>query len=340
MVCVQASHTSPFRTLWVIGLCLSATNPVNNPALRPLRSGVAFLHVCLTKYNNPVRMIVFTSRKHLNIMESKMEIVKPVVENGIEFYCSADGTQRGISQVGCSRLCGVPESSLRLLIQGFVVRSNSVPESLEHLVGADLYLAVTSAKQAKVLDSKVVASLVAYYAFDKGNEVAKYSLSKFASMGIDRWIETVTGYTESSDSIALLNSLNATMGKMMVKLEKLERIEEETLGYRKATVTLPVLEKWMQELTDEAAAKLLAPAEETFTIKEAVNVLFPGTTFSTTMLKKLALKVSQIISGLSDRPNLKKSTPNGKGYSMQVNAYTKEQLPLIKLCLQSIMGEY
>jgi hypothetical protein len=276
----------------------------------------------------------------MDTIKKNIEIVKPVLEGGVEFYVSKDGFQRGISQSGCARLCGVKEPMIRQIISGLLDRSRKPNKSLEHLVGADLYLALGSSRQAKVLDSKVAASLIAYYAFERNNETARYSLSKFASIGIDQWIDRVTGAVNSNDGLALLNSINATMGKLLVKVENLERIEEETQGYRKAVVTLPLLEKWMSELSEGEKEKVLAPAEETYTIKEAIEAFHPGTIYSSTVLKKLALKVGQTIAALSDKPALKKQTPNGKGYNMSVNAYTKDQLPLVRLCLQSILSEF
>lgn len=272
-------------------------------------------------------------------MPNQIEIVSPVIRDGVEFYTSNDGKLNGVSQVGTSRLCGVDERAIRRLLVDLSDRTKSHHKMLEHLVGVDLYLGITSHQQAKVLDSKVVATLISYYAIEKGSQVAMHSLSKFATIGINTWIQGVTGFTESNDSMALLNSINLTMGKLLVKVEKLEVIEAETLGYRKATVTLPLLEKWMSELSHLEAQKLLESGEQLFTIKEAVSISYPGCVFDPTILRKLALKVGQTITALSDRPNLKKKTPNSKGYDMTVNAYTSAQLPLIKLCLQTILVE-
>jgi len=272
-------------------------------------------------------------------MTNTIEVVKPVIQDGIEFYTSADGKLNGISQIGCARLCGVSETSIRQWIVSLSARVKSTPKSLEHLVGIDCRLALGSNQQAKILDSNVVASLITYYAIEKKSEVALYSLSKFASIGIDTWIQKVTGYSEPNQTLDLLNTINATMGKLLVKVERLEEIETETIGYRKATVTLPLLQKWMLELSDAEKQKLLESSKDLFTIKEAMANLHPGCTFSQTIVRKLALKVGQTITALSDKPNTKKLTPNGKGFNMKVNAYTKAQLPLIKLCLQTIMGE-
>ncbi|MGL5077326.1 MAG: hypothetical protein ACRDBG_16070 [Waterburya sp.] len=286
------------------------------------------------------------------------EIVRPVIKDGVEFYCSTDGRQTGISQSGCARLCGVDERQIRRILTELqaVGRSaekpdsdenNKVSETVKNAVtyvaqqfeGVRLYLDITSAQQAKILDSKVVALLVTYFAFEKNMEVARYSLGKFASIGVNKWIQDVTGF-QSDNSQLLLESINQTMGKLLIKVERLEAIEEETLGYRKATVTMPVLEKWMLEVNELEKAKILEPSEELYTIKECVELIYPNCTISSTILKKLALKVSQTINALSDKPVSKKDTPNGKGFKMRVNGYTAAQIPLIRLCLQSIMSEF
>jgi hypothetical protein len=274
-----------------------------------------------------------------------LEIVKPVIQDDVEFYISEDGNKRGISQTGCARLCGVNEVKIRRVIASLSERS-SLNEAmslqglsiLDPLRGASLYLDLTSNQQAKVLDHKVVAILVNYFAFEKHNTVAKYSVQKFSSMGIYNWIASVTGYDKSGGSgdIDLLASINLKMGKMMTKLEKLEQIESETVGYRKATVKMPILEKWMKELDAESKRQLLASCETHYTIKEALTELFPGTTMSKTVHRMIALKVGQIINGLTGEAVPKKNTPNGRGFSMKVNSYTSAQLPLIKLCAQSI----
>lgn len=270
---------------------------------------------------------------------SNIERVEPIVENGVEFYVSADGKQRGISQVGCAKLIGISEQGLRQFIKGLSDRSKTHSKSLEHLVGANLYLAVSSNQQARILDSKVVASIISYYAIERKNEVALYSLQKFASIGIDTWIDNVTGVTSIENSHALLESMNATLGKLLTKVTNLERIEEETASYRKAVVKLPLFEKWMSELDEEGKLKLLAPSEETYTIKEAVDLIFPGSTFPAKIYKQVALKVGQTISGLEGGLPLKKNTPNGKGYNQSVRAYTPAQLPLIKLSVMVAMGQ-
>jgi hypothetical protein len=81
-------------------------------------------------------------------------------------YCrkALSGSERGI----------VPtrEMAIRYTIKSSSDQNKTRNKSLEHLVGAILYLELGSNQQAKVLDSKVVAFLIAYYAFEKNNETA------------------------------------------------------------------------------------------------------------------------------------------------------------------------
>jgi hypothetical protein len=262
--------------------------------------------------------------------------------NGILFYVNQDGSECGISRTGLAKLTGISARSLGRLITvmggGTADTKQEMPVSLIPCREMAVTLRRSSINNADVIPSKMCVAILKYYAFEQKNDVALYSCSKFMDIGIDSWIKDVVGFSNSDKSMALLESINATMGKLMVKVTRLEEIEEETAGYRKATVTMPLLEKWMNELTEEAKAKVLAPAEELFTIKEAVAIEFVGTVFSNTVYKKLALKVGQTIAALTDAPHKRKLTKNGKGYDQEVNAYTRAQLPLIKLCMMSILA--
>lgn len=262
--------------------------------------------------------------------------------NGITFYVSQDGKECGLSLRGLAKLAGVDHRLLGKLCNALQdagqESKNEIPKSLIQYRGVTSNPWPTVFNSVRIIPSKLCAGVLKYYGFELKNEIALYSCSKFMDIGIDSWIKDVIGFSSSDKSMALLENINETMGKLMVKVTRLEQIEEETAGYRKATVTMPLLEKWMNELSEEAKQKVLAPAEELFTIKEAVSIEFPGSTFSSTVYKKLALKVGQTITALTDAPHKKKMAKNRKGYDQPVNAYTRAQLPLVKLCLMSILA--
>jgi hypothetical protein len=275
-------------------------------------------------------------------MSDKIQVTAQEI-NGINFYVSADGQESGMSQTGLSKLCGVSQRDLgrllKLVNKGGLESTTKIPERLIPHSKTAVTPRHTSFGVSNFVPSKFCSDIIKYYAFDLKSEIALYSCEKFMDIGIDAWIKKVVGFSEDSKSLALLESINSTMGKLMVKVEHLEEIEARTEGYRRATVTLPLLERWMNALSDEAAAKILEPAEELYTVKEALDKMFPGLILDKTSMKKLALKVGQTITALSDRPNLKKKTKNSRGYDMSVNAYSEVQLPLIRLCYLSIISE-
>jgi hypothetical protein len=264
---------------------------------------------------------------------SKLELVTPTIENGVEFYSSKITGDKGVSQSGLARLCGVNEITIRRILEGLVVRHYSPSESLNHLVGADLYLDISSGKQAKIVKSKVAATIISYYGLERKNETATLSLQLFAVIGFDSWIDNITGtkpVEESNDTHELLKQVLAEVLQLKETNQKYDRVKTD----------YPVLELWLKNLNEQEKQNLLAPAEDTevaYTIKEALELLFPGTYFSTTIHKKVALKCGQIISGLTGEKIPKKDTINGRGFNMKVNSYTDCQLPLIKIILQTVL---
>ena len=110
--------------------------------------------------------------------------IKPfVTEEGIELY--ATETECGMSQRGLSLFCGVSSDSVFKLISNLTDRQN-VPEILQPFVGQELTLSANFEKSAKVYKSNLCAAVCTYYAYisKAANETARFSLGKFASMGI------------------------------------------------------------------------------------------------------------------------------------------------------------
>jgi hypothetical protein len=275
-------------------------------------------------------------------MSDKIQVTSQET-NGINFYVSADGKESGMSKKGLSNLSGVSHQTIgrliKLVAEGLPENMDKIPERLIPHSKTAVTRCQSSVASADIIPSNFCSDIIKYYAFDLKNEVALYSCEKFMDMGVDNWIKKVVGFSESIESSPLLNALNENMGKLRVEMQDLKEIATRTEGYRRATVSLPLLEKWMDSLSDEAAAKILEPAQQLYTVKEAIDKMFPGLILDKTSMKKLALKVGQTINALSDRPNLKKKTKNSRGYDMEVNGYSEVQLPLIRLCYLSIISE-
>jgi len=117
-----------------------------------------------------------------------------VVENGVEFFTVDSTGESGMSQRGLAILSGINESSLRGLLTN--LRESKAPKRLKALENIDLYLRESYVKKGgktKIIRSFACAKIIKHYAFSD-NETAEYSLDKFNELGIETWIQQITGW--------------------------------------------------------------------------------------------------------------------------------------------------
>jgi hypothetical protein len=102
-----------------------------------------------------------------------------------------------VSQAGAARFCGIAESTLRTLLDS-IDRGSVSSLLLKPFAGKAKSIAVPSTVggDVQILPSDLCAALCTYYATESkaANDTARYSLAKFAAMGIDSWIRNVTGH--------------------------------------------------------------------------------------------------------------------------------------------------
>jgi hypothetical protein len=100
-----------------------------------------------------------------------------------------------MSIIGLSRLCGVSDKAIGLLLAS-IARSSVRSKQLKRFLGQNLYLEVKGPQGAKIVRADVCSAIIRYYAFesDVKNETAEYSHDKFADMGMEAWIQSITGW--------------------------------------------------------------------------------------------------------------------------------------------------
>lgn len=145
-----------------------------------------------------------------------MEIIRKE-EDGVEFYTIELTGQSGMSQSGLANLAGVSQPALSGLEDTLISRAPS--EVLKPFVGERLTL--ISDGVTWTIDGKPVGNLKIYKASycsavlkhytdperklvnitDQQRAIATYSLLKFATDGINKWIQNITGWKQSGDSI-------------------------------------------------------------------------------------------------------------------------------------------
>jgi hypothetical protein len=125
-----------------------------------------------------------------------------VVQDGVEFFTFNDTGKGGTSESGVARLCNVSHQAISKLLDRLVATKRP-PKSLEAFAGRDLRLQLTlddridgSHTRLVWLPSVAVAAIVEYYAFESPRKTAAalFAYRKFATMGIEAWIQSVTGW--------------------------------------------------------------------------------------------------------------------------------------------------
>lgn len=124
-----------------------------------------------------------------------------------EFYTVEATGESGMSQSGLALLCGVSQPAISGLEQTLISRAPS--KWLEPLVGTDLTL-ISSKSDAgltvngksvgnlRIYKASVCARIIQHYAF-QGNEVAQYSLDQFTELGVNTWIQSITGWQKQPE---------------------------------------------------------------------------------------------------------------------------------------------
>ena len=139
-------------------------------------------------------------------------------ENGIEFFTVQATGESGISYSGLAILCGVNQSTITKLISklsdltlfqnkeqtqldsnssnSFNPMQTKILKRLQAFRGKDLHLEGDYKKQGgavKILRADFCAAVIKHYALE-GREIAEHSMDKFITLGMNTWIQSITGW--------------------------------------------------------------------------------------------------------------------------------------------------
>lgn len=142
-------------------------------------------------------------------MPDIVNLIKPdnSDDSTTEFYTVEATGESGMSQSGLAILCGVSRQMIISLEDTLVSKSPS--KTLEPFIGKVLTL-VSSDDFTVTVNGKKVGNLKIYKAsfcaavirhYDRlGNEVAQYSADQFTEIGINSWIQSITGWSKNEPS--------------------------------------------------------------------------------------------------------------------------------------------
>lgn len=154
-----------------------------------------------------------------------------IAENGIvkeirdevEFYTVQATGESGMSISGLARLCGVGQDAICKLKEK--VMTSSCPEFLKPLQGIDLALmsSVNEFNNATILKAEVCGMFLEWYAFEsqRTNDIAKKYFRQFSRMGINAWIQEITGWQPQNNKSKL-----ELIAEALLQIDKVEKDQE------------------------------------------------------------------------------------------------------------------
>jgi hypothetical protein len=123
-----------------------------------------------------------------------------VEQNQVEFFTFKATGLSGMSETGLSRLVGVSQQSVHDLIQN-IITGLARSKCFKPFVGKSFILQAQATINGKkvpvsIIPAHICGVIINYYAFisQHKTETAYYSSLKFTEMGIERWIQGITGW--------------------------------------------------------------------------------------------------------------------------------------------------
>lgn len=123
-----------------------------------------------------------------------------VEQDQIEFFTFEATGLSGMSETGLARLVGVSQQSVHDLIQN-IITGLTRSKCFKPFAGKDFILQAKVTINGKrvpvsIIPAHICTVIINYYAFisDYKTETAYYSSLKFSEMGIERWIQGITGW--------------------------------------------------------------------------------------------------------------------------------------------------
>jgi hypothetical protein len=138
-----------------------------------------------------------------------MDILR-VERDGAEFANVVKTGVGAISTSGLGRLCGTSHKAIEPWITLVSVGTSKLPNCLKALRGKSVELELRGEKNSRLLIAPFCAGMIEYYAFEARVKKAEalFTYRKFANIGIEDWIRSITGWKPPAEKEILLPDLN------------------------------------------------------------------------------------------------------------------------------------
>jgi len=274
----------------------------------------------------------------------QIEHVKPIVQNGIEFYVSEDQKESGMSVRGLARFCGVSPSSVVNLLQNLDkgVLGKRGSETLEPFAGK-AYLAFVKGQSdygensAKVVPADTCEAVTFYYAFDaqtseEAKKTAANSYRKFAKYGIHKFILQAVGCIERNNESELLSLIQ----EVLTEVKELRTVSTEYKAIREKTTTfMPGADDLLNSLS-ETNIEQLTLTDGSMSLEGWLSS--KGVTLSKTQFRRLAQIVCETYRSLVKEDPAKAKFVNKGIAKYNVSVFKPEHFPILQIGLNKLLA--
>lgn len=125
--------------------------------------------------------------------------ITQVIKDGVEFFTVNVTGRAAISESGLARLVGVTPKAINYLLADTPAGRRYRPESLKPFEAEGFHLEVSGENNSRLVKAEVAAVVIEYYAYEsrrKKTKEALFAYRQFAKMGIERWIQGITGWVD------------------------------------------------------------------------------------------------------------------------------------------------
>lgn len=251
-----------------------------------------------------------------------IERVAPQVIDGLQFYVSKNGKEKGASETALGLMCGVSQRAISSLLTSANLGGK---KGLEHLQGKVFHTELTNESGlASIVTSEAMAAIIEYYAFDSkaANDTAKNTYRKFAKLGIDKWILDLTGYHTDIDNSQMLSVMNTILSEV----KELRADIKDYHDIRKVTVNVyPGLDSMLNSLPN---VNSLPPSKDLVTAKEWLAT--KGFILDQSNLSAFGRLVADTFKSMTKTLPPNKITKVGNRWQNVGKGYTTEHYPILE----------
>jgi hypothetical protein len=275
-----------------------------------------------------------------------IEKVKPVVDDGIEFYISSDETASGMSISGLSAFITVDRRVIGRLVEKINSTEDGLvelPECLKPFQGNALSPGLEGINRAKIIPSTTCEAIIFYYAYESDNisdevkQAAKFAHRKFAQLGLHQHIKNISGCIEKRNEDLLL----AEFRYIRTELESVKSLSRELIVIRNTTTAfMPGCKDLLDEIVESTGDDNLYLPTEDGALSIEGWLHNKGITLTSTKFRQLAHITAATFKSMTKQDPSKAhfKLVNGKT-KYNVSVYEPQHFAIIQMCFNKILHD-